>query len=213
MHINYCTCILTVHIFVELYDCHWINYNCCASSSVKNVNRKLSTPITLLTVHKSLSGKNTCPIMYMQSFEFFHKPNQVLEAWWIFFLMFSLLCLDACDMGKILSDATLCQTGHFSSVVCWIWSSDMQQEPKLVFYDWKPQILAKITLSRPCDKLPWLCDLWHGPNFILSGSPVMCDWWIDWNCTVPESKVPKNTFLKTQNYYKLNYCVGIKFTY
>jgi hypothetical protein len=27
-------------------------------------------------------------------------------------------------------------------------------------------------------------DLWQTPNFVLSEGPVMCDWWIDWNCTV-----------------------------
>ena len=49
-------------------------------------------------------------------------------------------------MGKILSDATLCLAilavlfVEFEAVV------HLQQEPKLVFYDWKPQILARITL-------------------------------------------------------------------
>ena len=58
----------------------------------------------------------------------------------------SSLCLEACDMGKILSDATLCLAilavlfVEFEAVV------HLQQEPKLVFYDWKPQILARITL-------------------------------------------------------------------
>ena len=79
-------------------------------------------------------------------------------------------------------------SGHFGSVVCWIWSSDMQREPKLVFYDWKPQILAKITLSRSqvtnYHFIKWPCDMWGRPNFISSGSPVMHDWWIDQNCTV-----------------------------
>ena len=39
-------------------------------------------------------------------------------------------------------------SGHFDSVSCWIWGGGTQWKPKLVFCDWKPQILAKITLSR-----------------------------------------------------------------
>ena len=47
----------------------------------------------------------------------------------------SSLCLEACDMGKILSDATLCLAilavlfVEFEAVV------HLQQEQKLVFYD------------------------------------------------------------------------------
>ena len=45
----------------------------------KKFNGEQPAPIALLTVHKSLNSKNTCPMMYMQCFEFFYKLNQMLE--------------------------------------------------------------------------------------------------------------------------------------
>ena len=55
-------------------------------------------------------------------------------------------------------------SGHLGSVGCWIWGGGTQWKPKLVFCDWKPQILARITLSR---------SLWQ--TTLSSSGLVNCD--------------------------------------
>ena len=61
-----------------------------------------------------------------------------------------------------------------------------------MFCDWKNSNFSKNYLIKiPVTNYPfvkWPCDLWQGSNFVLSGSPVMRDWWIDQNCTVYETK-------------------------
>ena len=98
--------------------------------------------------------------MILYNFDQFVTPLWLWHTWWKF--MFVTLPGSLWHGQKFVRYCPL--SGHFSSVECWIWGGSTQQKPKLVFCDWKPQILSRITLSR---------SLWQ--TTLLSSALVTCD--------------------------------------
>ena len=66
---------ITITLVIYIDSSPWL----LCSPSVSNINTEQPATFALLTLHNISNKNNTCPVRCIPSFEFFHKPYQVLE--------------------------------------------------------------------------------------------------------------------------------------